>query len=134
MRTRRKAFWIVLSACLFFAGVGVARAGSGYEVKCGDAKCAFKAQAGIGGGSLFEEAAGFCTQCKEWVSVTWKRGGRAPRPFAKFWDPKTGEIRRLYKCPKCKQPFVAIEKIEDMKFCPLCKRPILQSKRTVLYD
>ena len=134
MRATRKAFWIILFACMFFGGVRVLQAGSGYEVTCKDAKCGFKTQAGIGGGSLFEEAAGFCMPCKEWVSVTWKRGEKAPVPFAKFWDPQTGEIRRVYKCPKCKQPFIVVEKIEDMKFCPRCKKPTLESKRTVFYD
>lgn len=134
MRTTRKSFWIVLFACTFFACAGVSQAGSGYEVKCKDAKCGFRTEAGIGGGLTFEEAAGFCTQCNKWVSVTWKRGGKAHRPFAKFWDPKTGETRRLFKCPKCKQLFVVIEKIEDVKFCPKCKQPTLTNKRTVLYD
>ena len=130
----KKAFWVVLFACAFFAGAGVSQAGTGYEVTCKDPKCAFKAHCGIGGGMAFEEAAGYCAQCKEWVTVTWKRGGKAPLPFVKFWDPKTGEIRRLYKCPKCKKPFIVIEKIEDIKFCPSCKQPSLQYKETVLYD
>ncbi|MFA5167986.1 MAG: hypothetical protein WC530_05595 [Candidatus Omnitrophota bacterium] len=134
MKTTRKVFWIILFAGTFFGGVRVLQAATGYEVKCKDAKCGFKTQAGIGGGFAFETAAGFCAPCKKWVSVTWKRGEKAPVPFAMFWDPQTGEIRRLYKCPKCKQPFVVIEKIEDMKFCPRCKRPILGNKRTVLYD
>lgn len=134
MRTTRTIFGMILFTCTFFASIPVSQAGSGYEVECKDAKCGFKTEAGIGGGFVFEEAGGFCAQCNEWVSVTWKRGEKAPVPFAKFWDPKTGEFRRLYKCPKCKQPFVVIEKIEDMKFCPRCKKPTLKNKRTVLYD
>lgn len=72
MRTTRKAFWIILFARTFSGGNRVSEAGSGYEVKCKDAKC--------------------------------------------------------------RQPFVVIEKIKDMKFCPRCKRPILKNKRTVFYD
>ncbi|OGX14720.1 MAG: hypothetical protein A2351_02285 [Omnitrophica bacterium RIFOXYB12_FULL_50_7] len=134
MRTPRTVYWIILFACTFFGGIGVLQAGSGYEVKCKDPKCGFKTHAGIGGGMAFESAAGFCPKCQEWVSLSWKRGEKAPAPFAEFSDPKTGETRRLYKCPKCKQPFVVIEKIEDMKFCPRCKKPTLENKRAVFYD
>lgn len=134
MRAARKAFWVILFACAFFGSVRVLQAGTGYEVKCKDVKCGFKTQAGIGGGFVFEEASGFCIQCQDWVSVTWKRGEKASVPFTTFWDPQTGETRRVYKCPKCKQPFVVIEKIEDMKFCPRCKKPNLKNKRTAFYD
>jgi DNA-directed RNA polymerase subunit RPC12/RpoP len=134
MRITRNVFWIVLFASTFFVGASVSQAGSGYEVKCKDAKCGFKAQAGIGGGMSFEEASGFCAKCQKWVAVTWKRGEKPPVPFAAFWEPQTGETRRLYKCPKCKQPFVVIEKIENMKFCPRCKGSTLENKGTMLYD
>ena len=134
MKAARQTFWIILFACAFFGGAGTLQAGTGYEVKCKDVKCGFKTHAGIGGGFVFEEAPGYCTTCQKWVAVTWKRGEKAPVPFATFWDPQTGGMRRLYKCPKCQQPFVVIEKTEDMKFCPKCKQPTLQSKRTVLYD
>lgn len=130
----RKAFYIIFFACAFFGFVGAAQAGSTYEVTCKDAKCGFKTQAGIGGGIAFEEAAGFCASCNKWVSVTWKRGKKAPLPLADFWDPKTGGMRRVYKCPKCRGLFVVIEKIEDMKFCPRCKRPLLVNKQTIMYD
>ncbi|MBI4970839.1 MAG: hypothetical protein HZC17_03255 [Candidatus Omnitrophica bacterium] len=134
MKTTRTVFGIILFAYIFFGSIPVSQAGTGYEVKCADAKCGFKTQAQIGGGFVFEEAGGFCAKCDQWVSVTWNRGEKAPVPFATFWDPKMGEICRLYPCPKCKQPFVVIETIEDMKFCPKCNKPTLQNKRTVLYD
>ena len=134
MRVARRAFWTILFTCAFLNGASALLAGSGYEVRCKDAKCGFKTQANIGGGMAFEEASGFCAPCQNWVSVTWKRGEKAPVPLATFWDPETGTQRRVYKCPKCKKPFVVIEKIEDMKFCPRCKKPILENKQTVLYD
>ncbi len=134
MRIARKALWIILFMGAFLGGAGTLRAGSGYEVRCKDPKCGFKTQANIGGGMAFEEAAGFCASCQTWVSVTWKRGEKAPVPLATFWDPQTGTSRRIYKCPKCKKPFVVIEKIEDMKVCPKCKRPTLENKQTLLYD
>jgi hypothetical protein len=134
VRITRRVFKIIFFVCTFLGGIQALQAGNVYEVKCKDAKCGLKTQAGIGGGRIFEEAAGFCGSCKKWVSIIWKRGEKAPVPLAKFWDPKTGETRRVYKCPKCQQPFVVVEKIDDMKFCPLCKKPTLGNKQTVLYD
>jgi hypothetical protein len=133
-KMRNKWAVSLIFAGALLAGASAAQAGTGYAVKCKDTKCGFKTQAGIGGGMRFEEASGFCSKCQGWVSLTWKRGEKAPAPFATFWDPKTGTTRRLFKCPKCNQPFVVVEKIEDMKFCPKCNHSTLESKRTVLYD
>lgn len=134
MNTARKVLGAIFLVCVFLGGARVLEAGTGYEVKCKSAKCGFRTHAGIGGGMRFEEASGFCSKCQKWVSVSWTRGEKTPAPLAEFWDPKTGEARRVYKCPKCQQSFVIIQKIEDMKFCPKCHQPTLESKRTVLYD
>jgi hypothetical protein len=133
MTTKRMAFGLLFSL-LFLGGIQVSQAGSGYDLRCADEKCGFKATARIGGGFLFEEAPGFCTKCEKWVAVTWKRGKKAPDPLLAFWDPKTGEFREIFKCPKCGQPYVVIKNINDMKFCPKCKKPSLEIKHKMFYD
>ena len=134
MQTVRKALGSIVFAAALLSGACAVFAGTGYEVTCKTPKCGFKTHAGIGGGMNFEAVAGYCEKCKAWESISWKRGAKAPLPVARFWDPETGTTRRVYKCPKCGEPFAVTEKIEDFKFCPKCKQPGLESKRTILYD
>ena len=112
----------------------VARAGTGYDVRCKTPGCAFQLQAGVGGGMRFEEAAGYCGGCQAWVTTTWERGKAAPAPLAEFWDPLTGAARQLYPCPKCHQPYVVAPHIQDLKYCPRCKQPSLEAKSVLCYD
>lgn len=109
-------------------------AGSQYDVRCTTPECRFKVAAGIGGGIAFGEASGYCMKCRKWVAVTWKRKGKATEPVLEFWDPATGAKRQVYKCPGCREPFVAVRNIGEMKYCPTCGKPNLKSKRTLLYD
>jgi DNA-directed RNA polymerase subunit RPC12/RpoP len=111
-------------------------AGALYNVTCSDPGCGFKASVGIGGGFKFEKIRGFCKRCNDVVGLTWPRGKEAekPKPLAEFWDPKTGEVRQVFKCPKCGDPFVAIQKIEDLQYCPKCNKPTLKRTRGALYD
>jgi DNA-directed RNA polymerase subunit RPC12/RpoP len=111
-----------------------ARAGTQYEVKCSDEKCSFASSLGIGGGRKFEQASGFCKKCDKMVSVTWTRGEKRQPMILSFWDALTGEVREIFKCPKCGVPFVSIDQIEELKHCPKCGKDSLKSKMTILYD
>jgi len=113
---------------------GSARAGTGYDLRCEDAKCGFTASIGIGGGRMFEEATGYCPKCAKVVSVTWKREGKPRSAPARFWDALTGRLREIFRCQSCQGPFVKIEQIEDFKHCPKCGKASLKARRTVLYD
>ena len=130
----RIAVTLAAVALAILGGPAQLAAGTQYEVRCATPECKFKLRAGIGGGMAFGEASGYCAKCRDWVAVTWKRKGQATDPLLEFWDPATGEKRQLYKCPDCRQPFVAIRNISELKYCPTCKKPGLKSKRTLLYD
>lgn len=121
---------IILAALM----LGTARAGSRYEVKCSDDKCGFVSSIGIGGGLKFEQASGWCKKCDAMVSVTWKRGEKKEPAVLSFWDALAGEVRKIFKCPKCETPFMRIDQISELKHCPKCGKASLKSRRTMLYD
>jgi hypothetical protein len=133
MRANRTTL-ALLFGLLYFGTVQLSRSGSGYEVTCKDSQCGFVTQAGFGGGFEFEQTSGYCMACDKWATITWPRRSKAPEPIAVFWDPLTGMLRMVHKCPTCTQPFVVVNDAEDLKFCPKCKKPSLKSKQTVFYD
>lgn len=134
MRTSRITFaCLVLTAVFFIAGHS--QAGSQYELKCTDCKCGFKTSVGIGGCFMFGEIGGYCDKCDKWVVITYNsKKEKAPTPIAEFWDPSTGELRQIYKCPTCQHPFVFIKDVKEIKFCPKCKKACIESKRSMFYD
>lgn len=123
-----------LVCLLLLIMLGPAVAGTGYDLRCEDAKCGFTASIGIGGGRLFEEASGYCPKCAKVVSVTWKRDGKPKSAPVRFWDALTGGLREIFRCQKCQGPFVKVEQIEEFKHCPKCGKASLKARRTVLYD
>jgi hypothetical protein len=98
-------------------------AGTGYDLRCEDAKCGFTASIGIGGGRMFEEASGYCPKCAKVVSVTWKRDGKPKSAPVRFWDALTGGLREIFRCQKCQGPFVKVEQIEGSSTAPNAERP-----------
>lgn len=113
---------------------GSASAGTGYDVRCENAKCGFTTSIGIGGGRMFEEASGYCAKCAKCVSVTWKRDTKPKTAPVRFWDAVVGRVREIFRCKTCEGPFVKIEQIEEMKYCPKCGKESLKAKRTIMYD
>lgn len=134
MRTKHVIVGFVLFIGFSMSAVRGAYGGCGYDVRCSDGECGFRVNAAIGGGIRYEEAGGFCAKCGKWVKVTWPRRGEAPAPLAAFWDPQTGGRREARGCPQCREPYIVIRRIEEMKYCPQCKQATLVSKRTMLYD
>jgi hypothetical protein len=133
MRTYPMALGLLI-AFLLLVSVHGSFAGSGYDLHCADDKCGFSTAVKIGGGFSFEQAGGFCKKCNKWVAVTWKRSEKAPAQLLEFWNPRTGEVNQICKCPVCGRPYLVIKDIEDMKFCPKCNKPSLRSKLTIMYD
>jgi hypothetical protein len=68
------------------------------------------------------------------LSVMWKRDKGKRRLVLSFWDALVGEERQVYRCPKCKAPYVSIEEIEELKHCPMCGKASLKTSGTRLYD
>ena len=102
----------------------VCLAGRGVSFKCH--KCNLEAKVHLGGGMRFEQMTCYCSECKEFVYITWKRGDPKPEPAEKKKDVS------LYACPKCKKP-TAVE--WDEKHCPRCNSEDIEVKKTgMMYD
>ena len=112
----------------------VVLAGDGFGFKCEDKDCGFKATVVFGGGMLFEQATGWCHRCKKFQSVNWTRKGAPPlnpnakvvpqpQPLAEVWNPASGEVRSVYKCPGCGGGFMEVRKPGELTHCPACAKP-----------
>lgn len=102
----------------------VAVAGLDLEVKCETPKCGFHDLVSFGGGFVYCEITGYCTTCREFVAIKWKRSSvtgdfrkrqdesvlpeKAPAPVGSVWNPATSMTANLYPCPKCKKPFMEV--------------------------
>ena len=128
-RKKVTAIVIVLSAVSMLA-----LAGDGFVFKCQSKECGFRPTIIFGGGMLFEQAMGWCHQCKAFRTVQWSRPGAPsinpnarpipqPKPLVDVWVPAIGQTRRIYKCPKCEGSFMEIRKPEELCCCPKCNRP-----------
>ena len=113
---------------------GVVLAGTIYKLTCSNDACNYKGEANFGGGRMFAMATGWCTTCREFTGISWKRSDKKPAPAATIWDSKTGKTLELHACPKCKKPFLPIESIEDLTHCPKCAKDGLKNVRTIMYD
>ena len=123
------------------ASAGWVLSGTLYKLQCSDKECGHTAELGLGGTMLAVHKTGFCVNCGDFVAVGWDRprDGVAPKnpeikPVGQVWLPMTGQVKPLYPCPKCKQPFLPIDSIEELKCCPKCKKPTLTAKVSVMYD
>lgn len=111
-----------------------AHAGTQYELTCSSEGCGYKDSIGLGGGFKFEQASGWCAKCGKMVSRTWERGSRKRAPRIEFWDPLSGVLRVLFKCPKCDGFVVEVPAIDALKHCPKCGKPTLKATRRMMYD
>ncbi|HRT28209.1 MAG TPA: hypothetical protein P5527_00305 [Kiritimatiellia bacterium] len=136
----------------------LAFAGSMWHLKCEAPKCKFDADIGIGGGFIFGKATGYCTTCREFVSLSWKTQGLTgewkkhadksdlpdtpPKKVGTVWNPATGLTADLYPCPQCQKPFMEIDDLSLMRgsqefgklFCPRCTNLTLRVQKRGNYD
>ena len=143
MKTRTS---IIVATLLLFATLSV-YAAARYAIKCKHQDCNFSVNY-FDPNSLAEKAvAGYCAHCKDIVTIRSgaleemrkreemkKRGidvsdlppiEKKIKPQFTVWDPKTGQVRDLYECHKCKNLFFPY----DFTYCPTCKRPSLETKQ-----
>jgi len=129
---RRKGLVLGVAALAAF-GI-VALAGDGFGFKCENKGCGFKTTVIFGGGMLFEQATGWCQKCGKFQAVQWTRPGAPrldpnakavpqPTPLAEVWNPASGEVCRVYKCPGCGGGFMEIRKPAELTHCPKCNKP-----------
>ena len=134
---------LVVGSVALAAGA-VALGGILYNVACSNKECGYKVELGLGGTMLQVAHTGWCTNCKDFVAVGWTRrdargvpeGKRVPevKPVGTIWLPMTGQVKPLYPCPKCKQPFLPIDSIEELKCCPKCNKPTIKAQVSIMYD
>lgn len=114
-----------LSLVICICSASTVLASSVYELTCKNDACHYTAQASFGGGFLFDQITGYCVRDEQFVHVTWIRGEKAPEPI-KVLVAETGELIEMYRCPKCRDPFLPIKDARDLKYCPKCHRPTLE--------
>lgn len=149
---------------LVLSGIVVAStlcsAGTAWHFKCSTEKCDLEGMLGVGGGFTFERATGYCTTCRKFVSLDWKRKEgpaskkkgsgqssnllrKAPPKIGIAWNAATGLSANLYPCPHCKQPFMEIDNIsliagpisnDGVRFCPRCAKVTLRFDNRGEYD
>jgi hypothetical protein len=66
---------------------------------------------GVGGGFFFSEFPAFCTNKAHFVSISWGRDERKPKPVR-----VEGSVR-VFRCPQCK---TMTARRWDQKECPRC--------------
>lgn len=126
-------------AGIFFGLAFTSIAGTIFLLKCNNPKCGFEKELAVGGGFICDTITGYCTSCKDFVFITWRRpdvqqsmkesadksGLKAepPTKVGSVWNPRTG-FTDLYPCPKCHKPFAPIDNATwlavDGLTCPKC--------------
>jgi hypothetical protein len=150
---------ILVLAVLFAASLCIA--GSSWDYKCENPKCAFQGGFGMGGGFVFQMVTGYCNSCRKFVSISWKAEGvtgemkkfqdeatgllkTAPQRVGTVWNPATGLTADLYPCPHCKKPFMGFDGILFTRggrlsapgniVCPICTNLTLKFEYRGEYD
>lgn len=104
----------------------VSIAGERWAYECATTNCQFNGCVYIGGGTVYEQVSGYCTTCKKFVSVQWRRNGtskasdlpdKPPAKLGTVWNPASGLTADLYPCPTCKKPFMEVNHI-DFRLLP----------------
>ena len=135
----KKALLLALAFLLLPAMAALA--GMGYTMTCSD--CGYSSEVQIGGGMMFKQITGYCTESKKFVYLRWKRDEKKPEPIGQIWDSATGKKIDLYKCPDCSKPFMPVQvdpnNVERPGFdrCPKCGKQTFQidkSKPVMAYD
>lgn len=135
----RKYIFFILIATIYLFKAEVVLGGAEYILKCRNTGCNYSTNIDFGGGLAFNQIMGYCVKCGEFVNINWSvREGEPnipPDPVAQIWDLNSQDPIKLYKCPKCSQPFFPIKNIENIKYCPRCKQLSLKVEETgLLYD
>jgi hypothetical protein len=131
MKNLRSFLFIAL---ILIVSETLAFAGSSYAVVCNSITCYFSDSIGLGGGFIFHQISGYCTECQQFVSITWRRLEPKPAPIGHVWDSLSGAQQPIYACPNCGKPFSEIKEIEDLIHCPKCHKPSLDKIPMMLYD
>ena len=124
---------VILLFLIFVCISSVAFAGYIREVICSDVDCDFKSNVSFFGGKGYDKITGYCVACGKFVYLTWRRRENPPLPSAKIWNPLTGEIELLYPCPDCKNSFLPINNINQLKYCPKCKKKTITSTQGITH-
>ncbi len=118
-------------AIVVLAGIAATvLAGDGFGFKCADSQCGHKPTIVFGGGKMFEAVTGYCHRCQKVQTVTWTREGALlvdkvvapPKPLAEVWNPATGQVRRVFRCPGCEGGFMEIRSPAEITHCPKCAK------------
>ncbi len=120
---------LVVSLCAVSGG----QAGESVELTCKNKTCDYKGTLNIGGGFWFSKVTGYCTRDKKFVEYTWKEREKPPE-IIEIWNPQTGKIIELFKCPDCGDPVLPIDSLKELKCCPKCKEPTLEHHIIGCYD
>jgi hypothetical protein len=131
-----KTTHVVAAALVGGLASTLASAGTEFEATCSKENCRFQVTVRVGGGLGGDSVQGLCKKCGKAVLIAWtpRNKHQKPEPVAEFWDPQTGEIRQLFRCPECRTPFVAIKDIQDLRHCPKCNQPSLKYRPTAQYS
>jgi hypothetical protein len=132
MRNSVLRILLLLSAITFWSA-GSALATSIFELSCSNEWCNFRARVGFGGGFLYDQITGYCVRDEQFVQLTWKRGERAPDPV-RVLNPQIGALIELYRCPKCRDPFLPIKSVGELKYCPKCHQAALKYRLALILD
>ena len=114
----------LLFTTLVFLMAVTAFGGMVYWMNCETPACQYKSRIKFRGGTVYEQVSGYCTTCKEFVSLEWRRpnlteegkgiaassnlSDKPPAILGSVWNPATGTFTALYPCPKCKSAFIEI--------------------------
>lgn len=111
------AFAVIVLAMPAFAGT---------EMKFVCRHCGLKGTYGIGGGITFEEFSAYCTNKRHFVSISWDRNKRRPKPVR-----SDGGVA-LFRCPFC---HTATARSWDQQQCPRCGSKRFKTKASgLIYD
>ncbi len=137
-----------------------ATAGTLLDYNCETPKCGFHGELAVGGGFLFRKVGGYCTTCRQFVSMSWSTKpatgdakqsqekapdevDMAPQKVGTVWNPATGLNDTLYPCPKCRKPFMDIDPLSLLRagrsghtslWCPRCTNLTFKVERRGEYD
>ena len=153
---------LLIIAALFVMPASVCLAGKLWRCTCTNSECRFEGKFGDGGGWSCDKVAGYCTTCKEFVSIQWDNGNslfddmvedgkntpnettnpkvEGPEQAGTVWSLVAGE-KALYPCPKCKKPFMVINDVAPDGphtfvglSCPRCGKKTLKLRLGAMYD
>jgi hypothetical protein len=106
--------------------VTLCSAGVTFDFHCENPDCRYTGGFSLGGGFSFDSVAGYCTHCRDFVSLSWRSADwkpqsgempkeeivsyeNRPRPLGTVWNAATGRDDDIYACPRCKSPFAVID-------------------------